>query len=149
VSYSQEVTAEAVEHPHLGAEYFHAREFASGFMKHWQEEYATELANDVIKPVLDGLYDKVLTAFQDHLFSDVEQNIQTEMRRMVEDSVKAVIGGKRWANVKYISIEGYETTKVRETLAKLYSDEIKDGRITDLEKEVARLSEQLRLHTER
>ena len=36
------------------------------------------------------LYDKVLTAFQDHLFSDVEQNIQTEMRRMVEDSVKAL-----------------------------------------------------------
>lgn len=102
-----------------------------------------------MKPVLDAVQEKVWDAFRDWLLSDTEMNAQTEMKRMVEDSVMALIGGEKWANRKYISPEGYRTDKVRETLAKLYSDEIKDGRIRDLEIEVERLTERLRFHENR
>lgn len=142
--YSDEITAEAEMHPQLGAEYFAAREAAERFLAHWKEEHAERFAEEIMKPVLDTVTERVWDAFRDFLLSDTEQNIQIEMRRMVEDSVKALIGGRKWANVKYISPEGYDTEKVRETLAKLYSDEIKDGRIADLEKQVKRLEESLR-----
>lgn len=144
MTYSAEITEQANAHPQLGAEYFAAREAAERFLKHWQDEHAEQLAEAVITPVLDIVREKVWDAFRDWLLQDAEYNAHLTMSRMVEDSVKALIGGDKWANVKYISPEGYRTEKVRETLAKLYSDEIKDGRIADLEAEVARLTEQLR-----
>lgn len=143
--YSPDVTEQANRSPSLGAEYFAAREASERFLAHWQEEHAEHLAEAIMKPVLDAVRDKVWGAFRDWLLLDTEYNIQGAMTRMVEDSVKALIGGDRWANVKYISPEGYRTEKVRETLAKLYSDEIKDGRIRDLEIEVERLKENLRI----
>lgn len=149
MTYSEEITTQANEHPSLGAEYYAAREAAERFLKHWQEEHAEQLAEAIMKPILDAVQKKVWDAFRDWLLTDAEYNAQLTMARMVEDSVRALIGGDKWANVKYISPEGYRADKVRETLAKLYSDDIKDGRIADLEKEVASLKEQLRWHTQR
>jgi hypothetical protein len=146
MTYSAEILEQAEKHPSLGAEYFAAREAAGRFLEHWQEEHAALLAEAIMKPVLDAVSEKVWDAFRDHLLSDTEYNAQLTMSRMVEDSVLALIGGDKWANVKYISPAGHRTEKVRETLAKLYRDEIKDGRIADLEKEVARLTESLRFH---
>lgn len=148
MAYTAEITAEADDHPNLGAEYFAAREAAERFLSVWKEEHAEHLAQEIMKPVLNAVQERVWDAFRDFLLSDTEQNAQGEMCRMVEDSVRALIGGEKWANVKYISPEGYRTEKVRETLAKLYSDEIKDGRIADLEKEVERLSANLRFYRE-
>lgn len=144
MTYSAEITEQANEHPQLGAEYFAAREAAERFLKHWQDEHAEKLAEEIMKPVLDIVRERVWDAFRDWLLIDAEYNAQLTMSRMVEDSVRALIGGDKWATLKYISPAGYRTEKVRETLAKLYSDEIKDGRIADLEAEVARLTEQLR-----
>lgn len=149
MTYSAAITEQANEMPNLGAEYFAAREAAEKFLAHWQEEHAQQLAEAIMKPVLDAVQDKVWDAFRDYLLSDTEYNAQLTMARMVEDSVFALIGGEKWANYKYVTPAGHSAEKVRATLAKLYSDDIKDGRIADLEKEVARLTEQLRWHTQR
>jgi len=141
--YSAEITAEAEQHPVLGAEYFAAREAADRFMAHWKEEHAERFAEEIIKPVLDIATERVWDAFRDHLLTDTTSNIQNEMQRMVEQSVRALIGGEKWANVKYIEYPYREGEKVRETLAKLHSDPIKDGRIADLEKQVADLKQRL------
>jgi len=144
--YTPEQDAEAELYPTLGAEYFAAKEHVEGFMAHWQEEHAEALATEILKPVMDIIQERVWDAFRDHLMSDTEQNIQGAMRRMVENSVNALIGGKKWANVKYIECEYGEGKEVRETLAKLHSDPIKDGRIADLEKEVERLKKDVELY---
>lgn len=144
MAYSAEIIAEAENHPTLGAEYFAAREVAERFMSHWTEEHAEKFAEEIVKPVLDIVQERVWDAFRDFLLSDTEQNVQSAMHRMVEDTVRALIGGDRWANVKYIQTKYRDGEKVRETLAKLYSDDIKDGRIADLEKQVARLEEDIR-----
>lgn len=149
MTYSAEITAQAEEHQTLGAEYFAAREVAEGFLKHWQEEHAEQLAEAIMKPVLDAVQERVWDAFRYYLLSDTEINAAGAMRDMVESSVRALIGGEKWANVKYIEWPYREGQKARETLAKLHSDPIKDGRIADLEKEVARLEEQLRWHRDR
>lgn len=145
--YSEEHTAAAETHPTLGAEYFAARDAAEAFLAHWQEEHAAKVAEEVIKPILDTIHERVNDAFRDHLLSDAEQNLQGTMRSMVESTVGALIGGHKWATEKYIETPYSDGQKVRETLAKLHSDPIKDGRIADLEKEVERLKEQLRWHT--
>lgn len=149
MSYTDENIKDAEQFPTLGPEYFAARDAAERFLKHWQEEHAVHLAEVIMKPVLDTVQEKVWDAFRDWLLSDTESNAAGVMRDMVENSVRALIGGQKWANVKYISPEGYQTEKVRETLAKLYSDEIKDGRIADLEKQVASLTEDLRRYRDR
>jgi hypothetical protein len=143
MSYSEAHTAQAEAYPVLGAEYFASRDAAEAFMAHWQEEHAAKVAEEVIKPILDTIHERVNDAFRDHLLSDAEQNLQGTMRDMVEKSVRALIGGEKWAIVKYIEYPHHEGQKVRETLAKLHSDPIKDGRIADLEKEVARLTKDL------
>lgn len=143
MTYSAEITAEANEMPILGAEYFAAREATERFLAHWNEDHAAKLSEEIVKPLLDTIHERVNDAFRDYLLSDAEANVQGEMRRMVEDSVRALVGGEKWAAQKYIETEYREGQKVRETLAKLYSDEIKDGRIADLEKEVERLSKDL------
>lgn len=146
MAYSDEITEQANDHPALGAEYFAARDAAERFLAHWKEEHSERLAAEIIKPLVDTIQDRVNDAFRDYLLSDAEQNVQGEMRRMVEDSVRALIGGEKWAGVKYIGYPYREGQKVRETLAKLYSDEIKDGRIRDLEAEIERLSDRLKFH---
>ena len=142
--YSSEILDRAADNPNLGAEYFAARDLAQRFLAHWREEHAQEMADAIMKPILDLVHERVWDSFRDYLLQDTEYNLQGAMTRMVEDSVKALIGGDKWAYVKYISPEGYRTEKVRETLAKLHSDTIKDGRIKDLEIEIERLKENLR-----
>lgn len=143
-AYGEENTRDAENHPTLGAEYFAARDVAERFMQAWQDEHAEKLAQEIIKPVLDVVQERVWDAFRDHLLSDTEYNIAGAMRDMVERSVRALLGGEKWANVKYIEYPYQEGQRVRAALAKLHSDPIKDGRIADLEAEVERLQEQLR-----
>jgi len=145
MTYTTEQEAFAEECPTLGAEYRSAHEAAERFLAHWREEHAQKLADDIMKPVMDIMQERVWDAFRDWLLSDTELNAANEMQRMVEDSVRALIGGKEWAGVKYIRPGAYRGDEVRATLAKLHADEIKDGRIADLEAEVDRLKEQLRV----
>jgi len=144
MAYTQEENDFGNENPVLGAEYMVARDSVEGFLSHWQEEHAEKIATDIIQPIIDEVQSKVNEALVDYLLTDVEYNAASKMRDMVESSVRALIGGEEWANRKYIRPEGYQTEKVREALAKLYSDEIKDGRISDLEEQVKRLEENAR-----
>src|SRR5690606_35275413 len=101
--YPAEITAQANDHPLLGAEYFAARDAAERFLSHWHDEHVEHLAEEIMKPVLDVVKERVWDAFRDWLLIDTEYNIQGSMSRMVEISVKALIGGEKWANIKYIS----------------------------------------------
>tara|TARA_R110000822_G_scaffold27507_4_gene82061 strand:+ start:491 stop:949 length:459 start_codon:yes stop_codon:yes gene_type:complete len=142
-SYDEIDTAFAEEHSPLGAEYSAANRLSEVFLSEWTEEHAEGLAEDVMRPIMDVIYDRVWGAFRDSLLSDTEMNIQSHMRDMVEKSVTALIGGQEWANIKYIKPGAYRSEDVRATLAKLYSDEIKDGRIADLEREVENLRQKI------
>lgn len=142
--YSDEITSEAEKYPRLGAEYFAAKEATERFLAQWNESHAQIVAEEVIKPILDTIQERVNDAFRDFLLSDAEQNVQGTMRNMVESSVRALLGGEQWASQKYIEYPYSEGQKVREALAKLHSDPIKDGRIADLEKEVDRLTDSLK-----
>lgn len=93
MDYSEEITKKAEDHPSLGAEYFAAREAAERFLKHWQDEHAEQLAEAIMKPVLDAVHDKVWDSFRDFLLGDTEYNAQLVMTRMVEASRKQIPQG--------------------------------------------------------
>ncbi len=146
MTYTQEETDFGNQNPVLGAEYKAASDSVQRFLEHWQEEHADKIASDIMKPIIDEVQSKVGDALRDWLISDVEYNAASKMQDMVESSVKALIGGEKWANRKYITYPGCRGEKVRETLARLYSDEIKDGRIADLEEQVKRYEENARFN---
>lgn len=143
MQYSDDTNEEAENFPILGSEYIEARKLAEGFLSKWKEDDAEILAKEIVKPVLDVIMDRVWDAFRDHILSDTEDNVASHMRDMVEKSVNALIGGRKWANIKYIQSPFGDGIEVRKTLAMLYSDEIKDGRIADLEREVSELRKRL------
>jgi hypothetical protein len=147
--YSDDVTNEAETHHTLGAEYFEARDKVREFLEHWNEDHAQKLSDEIVKPLLDTIHERVNDAFRDFLLADAEDNLQGTMRNMVESTVNALIGGKRWANSKYIENPYGDGEAIRETLAKLHSDPIKDGRIADLEKQLARTQKDLEFYRSR
>ena len=148
-AYADDVTSSAESHPVLGAEYFEARAIAERYLAKFQEEHSKQLFDAIIKPVLDAVQESVWDSFRDHLLSDTECNVHGEMRSMVERTVIALLSGEKWASAKYIETQYSDGKKVREALAKLHSDTIKDGRIADLEAQVEDLEKRLRWYTER
>ncbi len=147
--YSEDVHAEAESHPTLGGEYFEARNIAREFMAHWTEEHAAQLAEAIVKPAVDAIYEKALDAFQDWLLINAEDNLQGAMRGMVEQTVNALLGGRKWANVKYLESPYEDGQKIRAALAKLHPDQIKDARIADLEAQVEKLRKDIEWYRER
>ena len=132
--------AEALEYPCLSPVYF-----ATG-------EIATQLCGVVealdlsgpIKAFTDTAYEQLMTAVQDHLLSDANANLHQELVRMVDEAVQAILSGKRWALDRYVTTDRYGSGEhVRKAIAEHFTDEVKAGRIADLEAEVTRLKKRL------
>jgi hypothetical protein len=133
----------AESHPVLGPEYSAARSFMEKFMVGWEDEHLKPLADAIAKEVADKIRDRVWDDFRDHLLSDTEQNAAGAMRGMVHDTVKALLGGKRWALDRYPMAERYDADEIRAAIAKHIPDEIAAARIADLEAELKKARDDL------
>ncbi|MGY3359788.1 acylphosphatase [Bradyrhizobium sp. GM0.4] len=125
----------------LGPNYFAAREVAEKFM----EKFEAEHFKPVIKKVADELYSQMQECLENYLLSDVESNIQGTIWRQIDDSVEAILSGKEWALKKYLLGERYDHGQIREAVAKVVPKQLQDARVKDLEAEVERLKEQVRI----
>lgn len=135
---------EGEEHPALGPHYFSARAAADEFMAMFEPEHFGPL----VKRFADEFYSKALEHFENFLLSDTESNLQGAIWRGIDDSVEALLSGEKWALERYaINIRSHSGDEIRAAIAKLIPAEIQNARIADLEKEVARLTEQLRFRT--
>ncbi len=92
--YTEEEHQVGEDHPILGAEYQATRNAVDGFLKHWTEEHVARISEEAIKPLVDQLKREVSEALEDYLLADVECNAAGTMCRMVECSVRALIGGR-------------------------------------------------------
>ena len=131
------------EHPTLGPAYFAANRVMAAAMAAFQEEHIDQHVAPIIKKASDDLYENVMRATQDYLFSNAEMNLQGEMWRMVDQIVKALLSGEGWAVKKYALGERYDCEAVRATLTRHVPAELQNARIADLEVEVKRLSDRL------
>jgi hypothetical protein len=128
---------EARQYPNLGPAYFAAQAIAERFMTSFQEEQ--------FKPLIDKFAaefnDRLWSDLQSSLLGDTQSNLRSDMWRMVDQCVTAVLSGERWVMEKYALGSRYDCDKVRETVAKHIPAELQDKRVTDLEEEVKRLRE--------
>lgn len=131
------------EHPTLGPAYFAANRVMAAAMAAFKEEHIDKHVAPIIKKASDDLYENVMRATQDYLFSNAEMNLQGEMWRMVDQIVKALLSGEGWAMKKYVLGERYDCEAVRAAVAKLVPGELQSARIADLEAEVKRLADQV------
>ncbi len=135
--------AEGLANPTLGPEYFAARSFMERTMRGFQDEHLKPLADAVTKTVTDQITEKVWEAVQDSLLIDAEYNVQNTIWRMVNETVKALLSGEKWAMTRYPLASRYDAERVRAAIAKHIPDELAQARIADLEAEIKRLQEQL------
>lgn len=135
--------AEGLANPALGPEYFAARSFMERVLAGFREEHIKPLADEITKEVTDKIAEKVWQVFQDSLLSDTEYNAQMVIERMVNDTVKALLSGDKWAMRRYPLASRYDAEAVRAAIAAHIPDELAKARIADLEAKVASLQKSL------
>lgn len=140
-------TAEDVEfaeqNPVLGAEYSAARRFMEGFAESFREEHLQPFTDEIVKTITDKVRERVWEDFNNYLLMDTEYNAQGAIYRMVNDTVKALLSGEKWAMAHYPLAARYDAEKVRAAIASHIPDAIAKARIADLEKQVSDLQERL------
>ena len=130
-------------HPVLGPEYSAARSFMDRFAASFRDEHLQPMSDEIVKIITDKIREKVWDDFRDYLISDAEQNAAGAIRSMVNDTVKALLSGNRWALERYPLAARYDAEEVRKAIAMHIPDEIAKARIADLEKQVADLKQSL------
>ena len=135
----QKFLDEGAEHPVLGPHYFAARAAAEEFMAKFEAEHFKPLAERFAEEFRDKLWGDI----ESWMLTDVESNLQGTIWRQIDDSVKALLSGERWALERYALGERYDHEKIRAAVAKQVPEELQNKRIADLEHEVKQLREQL------
>lgn len=134
---TQEDHANADRYEVLGPHYFAARRVAEQFISKFTSEQFQPLIDEFAKQFSDKLQGDL----DDYLLSNSEMNIHGSLWRMVDDVVKALLGGNRWAFERYALGSRYDCEHIRKAIAAHIPREIQDARIADLEAECARLKE--------
>lgn len=130
---------EAESYGSLGPEYFASRRVVEAFMAKYEAEAFKPLIDKFVEEFRDRLWSDVV----DYLLSDTEENLHSAVRRMVRDSVQALLTGEEWAMRRYPFADYSDGEKVRKAVAVHGGDELALARIGDLEKEIASLKQQL------
>lgn len=125
------------EHPVLGPHYFAARQVAEEFMA----EFEPKQFEPMVRKAADAFMEQAQDALENWLLSNVESNLQGTIWRQIDDSVKALLGGERWALDRYALGERYDCEKIRAAVAKHIPVELQEKRVADLEAENKRLRE--------
>jgi hypothetical protein len=142
--FTDEDFAEAQQYPTtLGPEYFATRRFMERFMAGWEDEHLKPLATKIADAAAEAIHEKVWDDFRDYLLSDTEVNAQGAIRKMVHETVLALLSGKQWALDRFPLTQGYDPHEIRKAVAGHIGDQVAAARIADLEAEIARLNDRL------
>ncbi len=129
----------------LGPSYFTARRVAEHVMKGFEDEHFKPLLDEFSKQFMDKLWSHV----SDSLVMDAELNVQNYLWRTVDEVVKALLSGERWAVQKYALGERYNCDNVRAAIARHIPKELQDARVADLEATIERLTNDLKFYRDR
>ena len=133
---------QGAEYPVLGPHYFAARKAAEEFMEH----YEPKNFEPMVRKAADAFMEQAQEALEAWFLSNVESNLHGTIWRQIDDSVRALMGGERWALERYALGSRYDCDKIRETVAKHIPQELQDARIKDLEEEIARLRKDIEFY---
>lgn len=141
----QEHLDKGAEDPVLGPVYFSARDFAERLLASFNEEGFRPLIEECAAKFREKIWDDV----QDHIKSDSEHNVQGFIWHEVDNIVKALLSGERWAMERYVLGPRYDCEKVRAAVAQRLGPELLAARVVDLEAEIERLTDSLKFYQNR
>jgi len=119
----------------LGPHYHAADRVCKEAMQGFTEEMMKPLVADAVEAFQDKLWDHM----RDFLWSDTEMNLQTKMWHMVDDIVKAILGGNEWAIKRYVLGERYECQDIRKAIAAEIPEQLQAAEVKDLRARVEQL----------
>lgn len=122
------------EYPTLGPAYFSARRMADAALADFRNQHL----DDLVKASVAAFYEKLQEAVERSIIGDAECNIQGHIWRTVDDTVKALLTGEKWALERYCLGSRYDHEKVRAAIAAHIPKELQDARIADLEAVIER-----------
>jgi hypothetical protein len=135
----QEFIDEAKGYESLGPQYFVARKIAADLMAKFEAEH--------FKPLIEKFTDEFRAALwpavEDYLLSDTECNLQGTIWRRLDDTVKALLSGDKWAVERYALGSRYDAAAVRAAIAAHIPVELQQARVLDLEAELAEVKANL------
>lgn len=142
IGFTAEDIAEGTENSSLGPEYFAARRVSEAVMAKFEAEHLKPL----VEKIADEFRDKLWDDLKDYIVGDTEMNVQTEVRNMVEGTIRALLTGEEWAMQRYPFCDYRDGEKIRKRIAEHSGDAIAQARIADLEKQLKQLREDLQWH---
>lgn len=137
--FTEEHMIEAERFKGLGPAYFCSRDVVERAMAGVQSTDFKPVLDGIVKQITDHVWEKM----RDYLLSDTEMNLHGAMYHQVDDCVKALLTGERWALEHYVLGERYDHEAVRAAVAKHVPAELQAARVADLEEQVARLKKDL------
>jgi|ERR1043165_1301130 hypothetical protein len=130
--------------PHIEPEWTRSHVIAEQITERFEAEHFKPLLKKIEDYVSEHLWDMV----RDSLLGDTTHNIAGHICHRVECTVKALLGGNKWAVDKYV-MDQYDGGKsIRKALASVIPTEIMDARIADLEKDNEKLRDDLKRERE-
>lgn len=129
------------ECPALGPDYKRASDVAERAMSAFEVEHFNPLLDEFQKQFVDKMWDTMT----DHLLSDTEMNLQSEMRRIAESSVFALLHGHKGYCHRYVLGDNFQAEKVREAIFEQFKDDIILKGIQERDEEIKRLKETINL----
>jgi hypothetical protein len=135
---------QAAANPNLGPAYFDAQAVVDAAFPDEASGPIIEAMQPVIKKFVDDAYEALLERAQDYLFSNIKDNLQQNVWRMVDASVMGVLGGDKWAVQQFVLDDRYDCKEARRVLAALIPVELQDKRMAELEAELAKAKDENR-----
>lgn len=140
--FTDENIAEGEKSPTLGPAYFCSRDVVERAMAGVQSSDFKPILDSIVKQISDHVWTKM----HDHLLVDTEMNLQGAMWSQVDDMVKHILAGEKWAMEKFALGARYDCEAVREAVARYVPAELQDARVADLEKQVAELKKDVEFY---
>jgi hypothetical protein len=122
-------------HPALGPQWSAAQRLAEALMP----QYSPEILKPILDKAADQLRGMLWNDVRDWIIQDTEQNVAGRVSEMVEQTVKALLTGDKWAIDNYPFADYEKGEKIRAAVAKHGGDALLMARIADLEKQVENL----------
>lgn len=137
--FTDEDFAKAETYQVLGPAHYSARRMAEELMQGTESAPFKQVADKCIDEIRTAVYEYV----EDHLRLDLELNIGGHVRDAVERTVRALLTGEEWAMRQYPMAQNHDGEAIRKAVAAHGGESLLTARIADLEKEIARLKEDL------
>jgi uncharacterized protein (UPF0297 family) len=142
---TEEMKEKAIECPTLGPAYFASQRIAKKLAGKLHEEPFKGL----LKEFSDKFLDELQTKLEDHLFCDVETNVQSKIWHMVDQIVRGLLSGEKWVVDRYALGSKYDCENIRSELVKHIPKEVQDLQIKELGDQVERLANDIKFYRSR